>query len=209
MPLVGLVRPVRTVEDLDCSGALHPGHGSRLFKYPHPDAATVLGFLGRRRGVGLSGVRPPHPRTDDHYPCAHHDDHYPCAHDDHYPCAHHDDHYPCAHHDDHYPCAHHDDHYDASADTPSDTVSEWDSSEWVWMSCESSSPAVMQGGGVPDVYLPLGWGASDGDGAAVSDDHDHNDYYHHSGDHHHYGGAAGVFERVVEGSGTGVAGFDR
>ncbi|MDE0230957.1 MAG: hypothetical protein OXN93_01595 [bacterium] len=43
----------------------------------------------------------------------------------------------------------------------------------------------------------------------MSDDHNHNDYYHHSGDYYHYKGAIGVFERVVVGSGTGVAGFDR
>ncbi|MDE0234652.1 MAG: hypothetical protein OXM62_06560 [bacterium] len=77
------------------------------------------------------------------------------------------------------------------------------------MPCESSSPAVLQAGGVSDVHLSLESGASDGDGAAVSDDHDHNDYYHYSDDNYHYWGAAGVFEWVVVGSGAGVAEFNR
>ncbi|MDE0121956.1 MAG: hypothetical protein OXS33_09530 [bacterium] len=183
MPLVGLVRPVRTVGGLDCHGAMHPGLGPRLFKCQQPDAAGVFGLLGWGPGVGLSGVRPSHPRTDDHYPCAHYDDYDACA--------------------------HYDDHHDAPVAARSHTVSEWDPSEWVWMSCESSSPAVLQGGGVADVYLSLGWGTSDGDGAAVSEDHNHNDYYHYSGDYYHYGGAVGVFERVVVEPKAGVAGFNR
>jgi len=188
----------------------------------------VFGLLGWGPGVGLSGVRPSHPRTDDHYPCAHYDDYDACAHyddhdacahyddhdacahyDDHDACAHYDEHDACAHYDDHDACAHYDDHHDAPVAARSHTVSEWDPSEWVWMSCESSSPAVLQGGGVADVYLSLGWGTSDGDGAAVSEDHNHNDYYHYSGDYYHYGGAVGVFERVVVEPKAGVAGFNR
>ena len=189
MPLLGLVRPVRTVGGLDCHGAMHSGLGPRLFEYQQPDAAGVFGLLGWGPRVGLSGVRTSYPRScyDEHNQL--HDDYYPCVHYDHVVFYNHQH-------------VHHDDVHDAPVATRSHTVSEWDSSEWVWMSCESSFPAVLQGWGVADVYLSLGWGASDGDGAAVSNDLNHNDYYH-------YGGAVGVFEWVVVGSGAGVAGFDR
>jgi len=196
MPLVGLVRPVRTMGGLDCHGAMHSGLGPRLFKYQQPDAAGVFGILGWGPGIGLSGVRTS-------YPCCSYYDEHNELHDDYYPYVHY-------HHvvfNDHQH-VHHDDLHDAPVATRSHTVSERDSSEWIWMSCESSSPAVLQVWGVADVYLSLGWGPSDGDCASVCDDHNHQDHYH-STRAYDDGCSFGVLERVVVGPGAGVAGFNR
>jgi len=119
VPLVGLVRPMRTVGRQDCHGSMHSGLGPRLFKCQQPDAAGVFGLLGRGPGIELSGVRASYPC------CSRHDEHNELQ-DDYHPCVHY-------HHVvfDNHQHDHHDDVHDAPVTTRSHTVSEWDSSEWV------------------------------------------------------------------------------
>ena len=195
---------MRTMEGLDCHGAMHSGLGPRLFKYQQPDAAGVFGLLGRGAGVGLPGVRISHPCPCDYYDARPNDDYHEARpNDDYHPCAHYNHVVFNNHHHVHY-----DDVHDASVATPPHAVSERDSSEGVWMSCESSSPAFLQEGGVADVYLSLGWRPSYGDCASVCDDHNHQDHYHSTRDHDD-GCSVGVLQRVVVGPGAGVEGFNR